>query len=97
MEKAISAYARKVMWQQNDASTQTQFIQSVEPFLRGIQGGRGISDFKIYADSTVNTPDLVDQGIFTAKIAVKPISSIRWVQLTFVSTRSDVTFDEVIQ
>ena len=79
MEKSITAAARKIMWKQKDTITQTQFIQFVEPFLRDIQGGRGISEYKIFADSTVNTPDIVDTGLFVAKIAVKPIRSIRWI------------------
>ena len=97
MEKQISKYARRVMFQQNDEFTQAEFLQTVDPFLAEIQGGRGISDYKIYCDSTVNTPQVVDEGQFVAKILVKPINSIRWVSLTFVATRSDVSFDEVVE
>ena len=96
MEKQISKYARRVMFQQNDEFTQSEFMQSVDPFLAEIQGSRGISDYRIYCDSTVNTPQIVDEGQFVAKIAVKPINSIRWVTLTFVATRSDVSFDEIV-
>lgn len=97
MEKQIAKYARRVMFQQNDEFTQSEFMQSVDPFLAEIQGGRGISDYRIYCDSTVNTPQVVDEGQFVAKIAVKPINSIRWVTLTFVATRSDVSFDEIVE
>ena len=96
MEKSIATAARKIMWKQNDAITQTQFVQFVEPFLRDVQGGRGISEYKIFADSSVNTPDIMDQGLFVAKIAVKPIRSIRWIELTFIASRSDVSFEELV-
>lgn len=97
IEKAIAEYARQVMWKQNDEITQTQFTQAVEPFLRNIQGGRGIQDYTVICDSSVNTDSVIAAGQFVAKIYIKPIYSIRWVQLVFVSTRSDVSFDEIIQ
>lgn len=97
IEKSITQYARQVMWKQNDSITQTTFYQAVDPFLRNIQGGRGIQDYKVMCDESVNTPDIVNAGKFIAKIFVKPVYSIRWVELTFVSTRSDVSFEEISQ
>lgn len=97
IEKSIAEYARQVMWKQNDTITQTIFFQAVDPFLRSVQGGRGIQDYKIICDKTVNTSDIVNAGKFIAKIFVKPIYSIRWVEITFVSTRSDVSFEEIAQ
>lgn len=97
IEKSITQYARQIMWKQNDEITQTQFFQAVDPFLRDIQGGRGIQDYRIICDSTVNNPDVVNAGIFVAKIYVKPVYSIRWVEITFISTRSDVSFEEIAQ
>lgn len=97
IEKSITEYARQVMWKQNDTITQTTFYQAVDPFLRGIQGGRGIQEYHVVCDETVNTPDIVNAGTFIAKIFIKPIYSIRWVELTFVSTRSDVSFEEIAQ
>lgn len=97
IEKSITEYARQVMWKQNDEITQTQFFQAVDPFLRNIKGGRGIQDYKIICDSSVNTDVVVNAGKFTAKVYIKPIYSIRWVEITFVSTRSDVDFEEIAQ
>lgn len=97
IEKSITSYARQVMWKQNDTITQTSFYQAVDPFLRSIQGGRGIQDYRIMCDESVNTSDIVNAGKFIAKIYIKPIYSIRWVELTFVSTRSDVSFEEIAQ
>lgn len=97
IEKSITDYARQVMWKQNDTITQTRFFQAVDPFLRGVQGGRGIQDYRVICDRTVNTPDVVNAGKFIAKIFIKPVYSIRWVEITFVSTRSDVSFEEIAQ
>lgn len=97
IEKSITQYAREIMWKQNDEITQTQFFQAVDPFLRDIQGGRGIQDYRIICDSTVNNDEVVNAGMFIAKIYVKPVYSIRWVEITFVSTRSDVSFEEIAQ
>lgn len=96
IEKNIGQYAREVMWKQNDEVTRTQFLQTVEPFLRSIQGARGIEDYIIVCDDSVNTPDVVMRGQFVAKIYIKPIYSIRYVLLYFTSTRSDVSFNEVM-
>ena len=97
IEKSIAQYARQIMWKQNDEITQTQFFQAVDPFLRDIQGGRGIQDYRVICDGTVNNAEVVNAGMFVAKIYVKPIYSIRWVEITFVSTRSDVSFEEIAQ
>lgn len=96
MERQIGAMARKAMWKQNDEVTEVTFLQAAEPFLRTMQGTRAIEDFKVYAGTSVTSKDEKDQGIFKAKVAVKPIGSIRWVVINFVATRSDVAFDEVI-
>ena len=97
MEKNIKSYAKKIMWKQNDEITETTFVQTVEPFLTLVKGGRGISEFKIYTGDSVRTSEEKDRGIFKAKIAVKPIRSIRYVVLEFVSIRSDMSLEEVIE
>ena len=97
IERAIKEYARNVMWKQNDELTETLFIQTVEPFLRTVQGGRGIQDFKVYAGASVTSPEEMDRGIFRAKILVKPVRSIRYVVLVFSAVRSDMSIEEVVQ
>jgi hypothetical protein len=97
VERAIKEYARNVMWKQNDEITETTFIQTVEPFLLDIQGGRGIQDFKVYAGASVTSPDEMDKGIFRAKILIKPVRSIRYVVLVFTAVRSDMSIEEIVQ
>ena len=97
VERAIKEYARNVMWKQNDEFTETTFLQTVEPFLHNIVGGRGIQEFKVYAGSKVTSAEERDKGIFRAKIVIKPVRSIRYVVLVFTAVRSDMSIEEIIQ
>lgn len=96
IEKSITGYARKILYKQNDEETQVAFYQAVDPFLREIQGGRGIVQYKIVSDATVNTPDIVAADKFVAKIYVQPVFSVRWVEINFVNSRSSSLFEETI-
>ena len=96
VEKAIANASQSFLFELNDEFTQAQFKGIVEPFLRDIQGRRGIVDFRVVSDSTVNTPAIVDQSKFRANIFIKPARSINNIELTFVATRSGVEFEEIV-
>ena len=96
LEKAIATTSRIFLFEFNDEFTQTQFKNLVEPLLRDIQGRRGIIDFRVVSDSTVNTPDVIDRNIFRGNIFIKPARSINFIELTFISTRTGVEFDEIV-
>jgi len=96
VEKAISTVSASFLFDFNDEFTQTQFKNLVEPFLRDIQGKRGIIDFRVVSDATVNTPDIVDRNLFRGNIFIKPARSINVIELTFVATRTGVEFDEIV-
>lgn len=96
VEKAIATAAESFLFEFNDDFTQTQFKNIVEPFLRDIQGRRGIIDFRVVSNSTVNTPEVVDQNKFRASIFIKPARSINVIELSFVATRTGVEFDEIV-
>ena len=96
VEKAIATTAASFLFDFNDEFTQTQFRNSVEPFLRDIQGRRGIIDFRVISDATVNTPDVIDRNIFRGNIFIKPARTINFIELTFAATRTGVEFDEII-
>lgn len=96
VEKAIATVAASFLFDFNDEFTQTQFKNLVEPLLRDIQGRRGIIDFRVVSDATVNTPDVVDRNLFRGNIFIKPARSINVIELTFVATRSGVEFDEIV-
>jgi len=96
VEKAIANAAQSFLFELNDEFSQTQFKNIVEPFLREIQGRRGIIDFRVISDASVNTPAVVDQGKFKANIFIKPARSINVIELTFVATRSGIEFEEIV-
>jgi phage tail sheath protein FI len=96
LEKAISSVARDQLFEFNDEITRTSFVNSVEPFLREVQSNRGIQDFVVVCDESNNTSAVIDRNEFVADVFVKPARSINFVGLTFVATRTGVSFDEVI-
>lgn len=95
LEKAISRYARAQLFEFNDAFTRAQFVGSVEPFLRNVQGRDGVLDFKVVCDDSNNTSDVIDRNEFVGDIYVKPNRSINFIQLNFVAVRSGVDFAEI--
>ena len=96
LEKAISAAARDQLFEFNDEITRLNFLNIVEPFLRDVQSKRGITDFVVVCDETNNTAAVIDNNEFVADIFIKPARSINFIGLTFVATRTGVSFEEVI-
>ncbi len=95
IEKTIGNAAKGVLFELNDEFTRNNFNNVVEPYLRDIQARRGITDFLVVCDSSNNTPDLIDKNEFIAEIYIKPARSINFITLTFVATRTGVSFEEV--
>lgn len=96
LEKAIATSARYSLFEFNDPFTRSQFKNLVTPFLRNIQGRRGITDFLVICDETNNTPQVVDSNQFVGDIYIKPARSINFIQLNFVAVGSGVQFSEVV-
>lgn len=96
LERSIALAARNVMFEFNDEFTRAEFTNIVEPFLREIQGRRGITDFRVVCDDTNNTAAVIDRNEFIASIFVKPARSINFVTLNFVAVRTGVEFEEVV-
>jgi hypothetical protein len=96
IERAIAIAARNVMFEFNDEFTRAEFTNIVEPFLREIQGRRGITDFRVVCDDTNNTAAVIDRNEFIANIFIKPARSINFVTLNFVAVRTGVDFEEVV-
>ena len=80
----------------NDEFTRAQFRNMVEPFLRDVQGRRGIFDFKVVCDDTNNTGEVIDRNEFIGDIYIKPARSINFITLNFVAVRTGVEFEEVV-
>jgi phage tail sheath protein FI len=96
LEKSIAKAARSSLFEFNDEFTRAQFVNLVEPFLRTVQGRRGIYDYRVVCDETNNTPEIIDRNEFIGDIYVKPAKSINFIQLNFVAVRTGVAFEEVV-
>jgi hypothetical protein len=95
LEKAISTAAKAMLFEFNDEFTRSSFVNMVEPFLREVQGRRGITDFKVVCDGSNNPGNIIDTNQFVGDIYVKPARSINYIQLNFIAARTDVSFSEI--
>ena len=95
LEKAIATASKFQLFEFNDEFTRAQFRNLVEPFLRDVQGRRGITDFSVIADASNNTGEVIDRNEFIADIFIKPARSINFITLNFIATRTGVNFSEV--
>ncbi len=94
LEKAIAKAAKYQLFEFNDDFTRAMFRNMVEPFLRDVQGRRGITEFKVVCDTTNNTGEVIDRNEFVADIYIKPARSINFITLNFIATKTDVQFSE---
>ena len=94
LKRQISRYAATILFDQNVRVTWNRFKGQVEPFLRGVQAGLGITEFKLVLDETTTTPDLVDRNIMYAKIYIKPARAIEYIAIDFILTDSGAAFDD---
>ena len=95
LEKAIATASKFQLFEFNDEFTRAQFRNLVEPFLRDVQGRRGITDFSVVCDASNNTGEVIDRNEFIADIYIKPARSINFITLNFIATRTGVAFSEV--
>jgi phage tail sheath protein FI len=95
LEKSIAVAAKYQMFEFNDSFTRAQFKNLVEPFLRDVQGRRGVTDFRVKCDESNNSGEIIDRNEFVADIFIKPNRSINYITLNFVAARSSVSFEEI--
>jgi len=95
LEKSVATAAKFQLFEFNDGFTRAQFKNLIEPFLRDVQGRRGITDFRVKCDDTNNTGEVIDRNEFVADIFIKPNRSINFITLNFVAARSSISFNEV--
>jgi phage tail sheath protein FI len=96
LEKAIAEAAKYSLFEFNDEFTRAQFVALVTPFLRDVQGRRGVTDFKVVCDTTNNTPQVIDSNQFVGDIYIKPARSVNFIQLNFVAVGTGVDFTTVV-
>ena len=95
LEKAISTAAKYQLFEFNDSFTRNQFTSIITPFLRDVQGRRGIHDFKVVCNESNNTSQVIDSNQFVADIYIKPTRSINFITLNFIASRTGVNFEEI--
>jgi len=95
LEKAIATAAKYQLFEFNDDFTRRKFVSMVEPFLRDVQGRRGLTDFLVKCDTQNNTPEIIDRNEFVADIYLKPARSISFIYLNFIATRTGIDFEEI--
>jgi hypothetical protein len=96
IQQALQRSAEAQLFELNDELTRANFRNIVEPYLRDVEAKRGLYGFLVVCDKTNNTPDVIDNNEFRADIFLKPAKSINFVTLTFVATRTGVSFEEVV-
>jgi hypothetical protein len=96
LESTIERSARAQLFEFNDAITRSNFVNIVEPYLRDVRAKRGITEFLLICDESNNTPDVIDSNQFKADIYIKPARSINFIGLTFVATRTGISFSEIV-
>ena len=96
VEQALEGAANAQLFELNDSITRSNFVNIVEPYLRDVEAKRGLYGFLVVCDTTNNTPDIIDNNEFRADIYLKPTKSINYITLTFVATRTGVSFEEVV-
>ena len=95
LEKAIANAAKFQLFEFNDEFTRAQFKNLIEPFLRDVQGRRGVTDFQVICDETNNTGEVIDRNEFVGDIYIKPARSINFIRLNFIAVRTGVEFSEI--
>lgn len=96
LEKAIAKAAQYMLFEFNDEFTRSQFVNMVEPYLRDVQGKRGIYDFRVVCDETNNSPEVIDRNEFIGDIYIKPARTAEFITLNFVAVKTGVSFDEIV-
>ena len=96
IEKTIATASASLLFESNDEFTQRRFVSIVEPTLKDAKGRRGLSEYRIVADGSVNTTSVIENNGFVGQIYIKPLYSINSVKLQFVVVNASASFDEVI-
>ena len=96
VEKSVKSAANDQLFEFNDSTTRANFVNIIDPYLRDVKAKRGVTDYLIVCDETNNTPDIIDSNQFRADIYLKPERSINFITLTFVATRTGVSFQQVV-
>jgi hypothetical protein len=83
VKKFVASTSRFLVFEQNTAQTRGRFINTVQPYLEGIQQRQGLYAFKVVMDETNNTPDVVDRNILAGQIFLQPAKTAEFIVIDF--------------
>ena len=90
--KLIVAVANRLLFDPNDSTVRSQFLSLVNPILDNIRKERGLTDFRVTLTSDANE---TDRNTMTGKIFIKPTPTLEFIELQFVVTPTNVSFDNI--
>ncbi len=83
IEKRIRAASRQLLFDPHDDILRQKFVRISTAILSEIQVGRGVNDFRVLCDETLNTPDVIDRNEMRARIGVQPIRAAEFIFIEF--------------
>lgn len=79
LRKVLLQTGRIDLFEPNDAFTWEIVKDKADAVLNDIKARRGITDFRVVCDETVNTPLRVDRNELWCKILIKPTKTAEWI------------------
>lgn len=92
VKKYIASTSRYLVFEQNTATTRSKFLNTVNPYLEGIQQRQGLYAFRVVMDETNNTPDVIDRNIMAGQIFLQPTKTAEFIVLDFNILPTGATF-----
>lgn len=81
-----------LIFEPNDDTTKTRFLEIVNPILNSVKTNRGISDFKIVIDDSVEARERHEMPV---KIWLKPIGALEYISIDFMITSEGFDFSTI--
>jgi hypothetical protein len=92
LKKFIGGVSRELIFEQNTQVTRNRFLNSVNPYLEGVQQRQGLFSFRVVMDETNNTPDVIDRNQLVGQIFLQPTRTVEFIVLDFNITPTGATF-----
>jgi len=83
VKKYIASTSRYLVFEQNTAQTRGKFLNTVNPYLEGIQQRQGLYSFRVVMDESNNTPDVIDRNILAGAIYLQPTKTAEFIVIDF--------------
>lgn len=87
MEKKIKQLLRYYIFEPNNSYTRLQIFNDIDPFLEGIKNKGGIYNYTLVTDTTVNTPEIINNGDLVVAIAAAPTRTAENIVVEFTANK----------